>query len=42
MGNAADPTMAALLQSCAADDSEIVREHARWALSRLESGASPV
>jgi epoxyqueuosine reductase len=42
LGNAADPASAALLERCAADESEIVREHARWALSRVRrSPAAP-
>ncbi|MBK5098365.1 MAG: tRNA epoxyqueuosine(34) reductase QueG [Gemmatimonadetes bacterium] len=35
LGNAGDERAVPLLQRCAADESELVRDHARWALSRL-------
>ena len=42
LGNAADPRSAPLLARCADDESDIVREHARWALARIRrSPAAP-
>ncbi len=35
LGNAGDERAVPILERCAADESELVREHARWALSRL-------
>ena len=35
LGNDGDPESAAVLRRCLADDSELVREHAAWALGRL-------
>ena len=35
LGNAGDERAGPILVRCAADESELVREHARWALSRL-------
>jgi epoxyqueuosine reductase len=35
LGNAGDVRAVPILERCAADESELVREHARWALSRL-------
>ncbi|MEJ2482992.1 MAG: tRNA epoxyqueuosine(34) reductase QueG [Gemmatimonadota bacterium] len=41
LGNAGDLRSEALLRRCAADGSELVREHARWALSRLDVELRP-
>ena len=35
LGNSAEPAAAPVLARCLADDSELVREHAAWALGRL-------
>ncbi len=35
LGNTADPAVRPLLEECAGDGSALVREHARWALSRV-------
>ena len=37
LGNSGEPEAAAVLRRCLADDSELVREHAAWALGRLEN-----
>lgn len=39
LGNSGQPEAAAVLRRCLADDSELVREHAAWALGRLEGVA---
>ncbi len=36
LGNSGEPDAAAVLRRCLTDDSELVREHAAWALGRLE------
>ncbi len=36
LGNVGDASSTPLLERCVADESELVREHARWALSRLD------
>jgi len=38
LGNSGRPEALPVLQRAAADDSELVREHARWAMDRLEAG----
>ncbi len=38
LGNSGDPAAGPILQRCLGDASELVREHARWALARLAAG----
>ena len=38
IGNAADPALRPVLDRLAADEDPLVREHAAWALRRLEAG----
>jgi len=38
LGNSAEPAAVPVLTRCLADDSELVREHAAWALGRLGGG----
>jgi epoxyqueuosine reductase len=40
LGNAADPARRPVLERLAADADPVVREHARWALGRLDAGRS--
>jgi epoxyqueuosine reductase len=40
LGNSGDPAAAAVLRRCLLDDSALVREHAAWALGRLEDEPS--
>ena len=41
LGNSGEPGAAAVLRRCLADESELVREHAAWALGRLEGVTRP-
>lgn len=40
LGNSGEPAAAPVLIRCLADESELVREHAAWALGRLEGAAT--